>query len=124
MPSGYYVRTPEYKEKMRQVALACGYGKWFRGMKKPWVAIRNSKYTGEKNNKWKGDAVGYRGIHRWINNHKKKSGTCKNCFKECRTVWANLSHEYKRDLSDWAELCQSCNMQYDRGHIERKPSWE
>jgi hypothetical protein len=31
-----------------------------------------------------------------------------------RTHWANLSHEYRRDLEDYREMCQKCHFRYDR----------
>jgi hypothetical protein len=28
--------------------------------------------------------------------------------------WANRNHTYKRNLTDWISLCQSCHMYYDK----------
>ena len=65
----------------------------------------------EKNKMWKGDDVGYGALHRWV---RGKLGEPKKCsVDESHTakmfVWANKSGLYKRDVSDWHELCQSCN---------------
>jgi hypothetical protein len=79
------------------------------------------KYTNESNSQWKGDFVSYTGLHEWI---KRKLGNPSKCsnnnkHKAKRYVWANISGEYKRDLSDWHELCQSCNT-LDGIHIAKK----
>ena len=34
--------------------------------------------------------------------------------------WANVSGEYKRDISDWIQLCASCHQRWDRGYIKVK----
>src|SRR5579872_136459 len=74
--------------------------------------IRNSckKYSGENHWNWQGDQAGYDALHEWI---KSKLGKAKKCTNGCnnkkRYEWANISGEYKRDISDWHELCTSCN---------------
>lgn len=30
--------------------------------------------------------------------------------KSTRYHWANISKEYKRDFSDWMQMCPSCNL--------------
>lgn len=67
---------------------------------------------GDKNYAWKGDAVGYYTLHQWLN---RLLGNAKKCSKDSshtskRFVWANKSGQYKRDISDWHELCNSCNI--------------
>jgi len=71
--------------------------------------------TGEKNGQWKGDNVGYPGVHKWV---REKLGTpshCENCEATEDVIfdWANLSYEYKRDISDWARLCRRCHFLID-----------
>lgn len=44
----------------------------------------------EKNHRWNIN-IGYRGIHHW----------------------ANKSHKYKRELTDWISLCVKCHKKYD-----------
>lgn len=86
------------------------------------VSCKNKKYlphlnkkspnvTGDKNKKWKGDAVGYRNIHAWVQRQLGKANKCsKNLSHKATTFhWANVSGDYKRDLSDWRELCPKCN---------------
>lgn len=73
---------------------------------------------------WKGDDVGYVALHSWVARRLGKPMTCQNCDDTSRSnrsyQWANLSHKYKRDLSDWARLCASCHKLYDNNKIKLK----
>lgn len=91
--------------------------------------IRLSAPKGERNKAWKGESVSYRAIHLWVQNILGKACKCSNrsCFyprknrrgsimlKPIKYDWANISGEYKRDLSDWIQLCRSCHMLMDLG---------
>ena len=68
-----------------------------------------NKVIGEKNHGWKGNEVGYMGLHNWIRRHYGTATKCINGHIAKRYVWANKSGEYKRELSDWQEVCDSCN---------------
>lgn len=77
--------------------------------------------------KWRGDDVGYAGVHQWIAKVKPKTGICEHCGyvtfltpgrKGARTEYANLSGDYRRELSDWKELCSVCHKYYDLGGIK------
>ena len=71
---------------------------------------------GDKNHKWKGDKVGYRGLHDWVNDELGKAIKCEYCGKEGtgrQIGWANKDHSYKRNLFDWISLCASCHRIYD-----------
>jgi len=63
---------------------------------------------------YKGDLVGYGALHCWVKYHKGTAKKCEKCGSHTSVKWANKSHEYKRDLDDWMELCQKCHMRYDR----------
>lgn len=65
---------------------------------------------GENNSNWKGDNVGYLGVHSWVNKHKNKPKLCEECNKTPPYDLANISGEYKRDLYDWEYLCRKCHM--------------
>ena len=73
--------------------------------------------TGEKRYNWKGEKVGYHGLHIWVTRHLGRPLKCEHCRKivtSSRKIhWANKSHEYKRDLTDWLRLCVPCHRQYD-----------
>lgn len=78
------------------------------------------KVSKEKNHKWKGVAVGYRGVHLWIKNNYGQPTTCEHCqtgnLFGRKIHWANKSHTYKRDREDWLRLCTKCHGLFDRGH--------
>jgi hypothetical protein len=71
----------------------------------------------ERNPGWKGEKVSYDGLHRWV---QRKLGRPKRC-EFCGFLsdnphmfdWANKSHKYKRDLTDWLRLCRKCHNAYD-----------
>jgi hypothetical protein len=76
---------------------------------------------GEKNGMWKGNEVGYTALHDWV---KYRLGTardkeCVYCGSEDYVDWANVSHEYKRDLTDWMPLCRKCHFKYDEQNFGR-----
>lgn len=77
--------------------------------------FRKGNTLGEKNIKWKGDFVGYGNLHAWVKRHRGKAIWCTWCCSTIRIEWANLSHEYKRDLGDWIQLCRKCHFKYDSG---------
>lgn len=65
---------------------------------------------------FKGDSVGYDALHDWVNRHKGKAARCCHCGTKRNVHWANVSHEYRRDLSDYMSLCVSCHRKYDFPH--------
>lgn len=67
----------------------------------------------EGNKKWKGDSVGYGALHDWVKRRLGKASLCSECFSTDNVQWANKSQEYKRELSDWLQLCASCHAKYD-----------
>ena len=80
------------------------------GMKKFWI-------TGEKSGKWKGNKVGYWGIHDWLQKEFGKANKCENpnCFKKSRVFnWAKLENKlYERRRENFIMLCRSCHAKYD-----------
>lgn len=93
---------------------------WNKGLKGYMGANRTSFRTettlGEKNSKWKGDNVGYYGLHSWVVRKLGKARKCAECGKESGKIeWANKSHEYKRDITDWISLCKKCHGKFDSG---------
>lgn len=95
-----------------------------KGIISPWN--KGKKYyaiIGDKNKNWKGDEVGYDALHDWVNRHLGKPDTCEFCKKSGLKgkfiQWANKSHKYKRDLSDWIRLCAKCHFVYDKRKLTR-----
>jgi NUMOD3 motif len=73
---------------------------------------------GENNPIWRGDSVGYAGLHVWVRRHFPKPDLCTDCKSEPPRDITNISQEYKRDLSDWEWLCRRCHMTKD-GRLAR-----
>ena len=66
---------------------------------------------GETSPNWKGDNVSYRGLHHWVAKVLGKANHCSvdHSHKSTRYHWGNISKEYKREVSDWYQLCPRCN---------------
>lgn len=62
-----------------------------------------------------GTSLNYRSLHYWVQRNLGKPSKCENCgnTNASRYHWANISGEYKRDLTDWARLCPSCHALLD-----------
>ena len=126
---GHYV-SDETKEKIRNKALGRKHSEATKI--KIREARKSQKMTdkmlkslelgrGENSILWKGDDVGYRALHRWVENHLGKPTKCEHCPKDNLSGhyihWANISGEYKRDASDWIRLCALCHKKYDRNKL-------
>lgn len=61
----------------------------------------------------------YIATHMWVYRHYGKATKCEKCNqkKGYRFEWANISGDYKRDISDWMQLCQSCHKKQDHGEF-------
>lgn len=96
--------------------------------------IISIKQMNENNSNWKGDKVEYHGLHNYIKSHFPKPKKCSRCHKNPPFDCANISGEYKRELSDWEWLCRRCHMikdgrmdkfrsignRFKKGHKNRK----
>ena len=64
----------------------------------------------------------YKAVHAWIIRvlgRPKQCEHCKNIIENPYKInWANISKEYKRDISDWARLCKKCHVLFDKGKIK------
>jgi hypothetical protein len=71
----------------------------------------------EKHQGWKGDNVGYRGLHMWLKRRLGKPTKCYKCGKEDARPryiqWANIDGQYSRVLSDYVPMCVSCHKYHD-----------
>lgn len=131
MPKGVYERTPEAKANMSKARKGIKFSAEHRanisksliGTQRAKGSVRTpemrqrisernkGKYTGEENVSWKGDAVGYQALHYWVARQLGQPLVCENCdgLGRSRYEWANISGEYKRDVSDWVRLCSNCH---------------
>src|SRR3990167_3721616 len=97
--------THEYW-KIKQFCSSDCYGNFLEGKSKP-------ENLGEKNGQWRGKDVSYGALHDYIKWHLPKPDKCERCGKNKRLDLANISQEYKHDLSDWEWLCRLCHMTKD-----------
>ncbi len=115
MTRGIYIRTDAYRLKLSMAA---------KGKKKSREHAMNIGLakTGSKNHNWKGDDAGYASVHDWVRRQLGRPIICDNCdtTEAPRYDWANLSGEYKRDISDWARLCRMCHTLVDDIYKTRK----
>lgn len=77
--------------------------------------------TNENHHAWKGQQASYSAAHKWMTNNFGKPDKCFNCNGDKpRVEWANISREYKRDITDWLKLCSSCHKYFDVNKDKRK----
>lgn len=72
----------------------------------------------ERHQYWKGENVGIDALHTYVRRRLPSDGRCTCCGQEKRLDLANISGEYKRELSDWEWLCRRCHMIKD-GRLDR-----
>ena len=87
-------------------------------------------HQSEKDNyNWKGYNIGYSGLHVWVEKHLGKPRKCSHCGTTAakKFEWANISKQYKRNLTDWIRLCTSCHVKFDdknnKGWITRRKNY-
>ncbi len=111
---GHRVRKLGKRGKQSGDCPTCGVkiavSKW--GIIRKYCSIRCSK-IGSNNHNWKADDVGYNGLHVWVRRNIVKPIACQNCGSNKKLDAANISQQYKRDVSDWEWLCRKCHMTKD-----------
>ena len=68
---------------------------------------------GKNNPMWRGNSIGYHGLHYRIKRKLIDPGKCNNCNQIKKLDLANISGKYKKELNDWEWLCRKCHMQKD-----------
>ncbi len=94
MPKGIYVRSPEFRERLKQLAQPLNY---------------------------KGDKVGYKGVHQWLIKVYSNPPKCEICGKLGERIkfkwnidWALIKGKnYERKRENFWGLCHLCHMRYD-----------
>lgn len=79
------------------------------------IGVSNS---GKNGGNWKGNKVGYFGVHIWLNKHYGKASKCENSECEYETPkrfdWALLQgKKYERNRKNFFMLCRGCHLKYD-----------
>ncbi len=72
---------------------------------------------------WKGEEVGYNGLHAWCNNNFERTGYCEHCLiteqeyveKGGRKLDLSNNGIYNRIRENWEFLCRSCHIKKDKG---------
>ena len=86
------------------------------------LASEGNKYSlgknvNEESANWKGMEAKYCTKHSFVSRKKGKPLLCSLCGKtggnRRRYNWANIDHEYSRNLNDYIRLCVKCHKQYD-----------
>lgn len=112
--------TEEHKRKIGLSKL----GKKRKPFSKEWkmrISIGQSKLgrKGPKSPSWKGDKVGYKGVHHWVVREfgpakTHECGICKGSKNSKRNEWANLDGKYTRNPETWMVMCKTCHVAHDQ----------
>ncbi len=116
-----YSKSPKLKELAKNSKLIKNNqgneyhkGKEHTEETKKRISENTPKKIGIDNLSWKGDDVGYHALHDWVKRRKIKSDCCEICSRtNCRIEVANISGEYKRDITDFVWLCCKCHTKFD-----------
>ena len=100
------------------------YGKHHSEETKRKIALANSGKQMEKNPNWKGDDVGYQGIHKWIRKYVPKPETCEMCHENKRLLAACVTGVYNRDPKNFKYICYKCHNHMDGTVNNLKLSWK
>ncbi len=112
-------------QQKRNICIDCGKLIWIPSIRcksctakirKPSKITRqkmSESQRGDKAHSWKGDKVGYYGLHDRIRKIKPKPKLCVRCNKKPPYDLANISQEYKSDVNDFEWLCRKCHMEKD-----------
>ena len=110
----YYIRWKKgkykFSEEQRKRMSDAHKGKILSRETKDKISVGK---IGELNPNWKGNKAGYYALHMWVNSRLIKPKLCAICNNKPPYDLANISQEYKRDLSDWRYICRSCHMKED-----------
>jgi hypothetical protein len=77
------------------------------------ITCFNKGRKGKLNPRWKEECTNYSSLHQWIRKQFPRPDVCEICKIGFPIDLANISQEYKRDLSDWEWLCRRCHMTKD-----------
>ena len=92
------------------------------GVKRPDLAARNkiNPRKGAQTANWKGSQAGYASLHQWLYRYFGKPTACEHCPSSSKIQWANKDKTYKRDISNWLQLCTPCHRAHDK-QLKDKP---
>ena len=108
---GHNRRGIKHSLETRQKMSATRTGQRWSSAKR--ASMEKAIVRGPDHPDWKGDNISYSTLHQWVNRALRKTGACTVCGALRITQWANLSGHYRRDLSDFAEMCVPCHLRHD-----------
>ena len=95
------------------VTTVAARGNITQGITRSCDCLRSMVKRGDLNPMWRGEKVGYSGVHSWVRNRYQKPKVCEHCSNTPPRDLANKTGKYLRDLSDWWYLCRKCHMDLD-----------
>jgi dCMP deaminase len=68
------------------------------------------------------DNPGYQAIHAWVRKWGGTADYCEMADDTCKGKyeWSNISHQYKRDLNDYQQLCSSHHVKFDKEYRRKE----
>jgi len=98
-----------------KTGLQKGWNAGTKGIMKPnKTSFTKETSSGELNNKWKGNLVGYFSLHTWLTRNFGKPQECEYCGEKKNIQWASKNYSYDRARDSWLHLCVRCHRRYDR----------
>jgi len=68
----------------------------------------------EQSPRWRGDLVGYFGLHDYLRRHMPKPESCEFCHQKSEKLdVACITGIYNRDFKNFRYLCRGCHRRYD-----------
>lgn len=87
---------------------------WRPEVKEKLSKTMKGRKTGRKPWNWnKLNLNSYHSLHKWVYRNLGAPTECEFCSSGKNLQWANKSHEYKHELTDWLRLCKNCHNKYD-----------
>jgi len=101
---------PRKIHEQQYCSRSCG-AKGNVGIKKPRQSLR---MRGENNPNWSKHCLGgMDALHIWVRHRFPKTELCQRCGLVPPRDLANISQEYKEDVTDWEWLCRKCHITGD-----------
>jgi hypothetical protein len=96
------------------------WNKGLTGVQVAWnKGIHFTQLMNEKHPLWKDGDASPEAKHEWIRRRLGRPSKCEHCGTTEKRMyhWANISGEYKRDITDYMRLCVPCHKRYDLDKI-------
>lgn len=82
--------------------------------------------SGEDNHNWRGEDVGYHGMHIRVRKQRGKADRCERCGAIDPALnydWASLV-DNPRNVDDFEPMCRSCHRKFDAERDRQRPGWQ